>query len=142
MDVSISELVGKTLVSVEKHPVDELIFTCDTGEKYRMYHAQDCCESVTIDDINGDLETLVGSPILMAEEVSNEEFVKAYESRFHKIDGEYFKKDNDGNYMPDSYTWTFYRFATIKGYIDIRWFGESNGYYSESVNFEKIGKPI
>ena len=109
-------LKGKTLSSL-KNEGDELIFTTTDGETYRMYHEQDCCEHVRIEDIIGNLEDLVGSEILIAEEVEGESPAdfEAYES----------------------YTWTFYKFATRKGYVDLRWLGESNGYYSEGVSFIK-----
>ena len=139
MNAKISELIGKTVISIDKKE-DELIFNCATGEKYRMYHSQECCEYVSIDDICGDLEDLIGVPILKAEEISNDKFVSTFENKFHKVEGDYSRRDNDGNIEPDSYTWTFYKFATIKGYVDIRWYGESNGYYSESVDFEIINK--
>lgn len=136
MRAEISELIGKTLVSIDKKD-DELIFICDTGEKYKMFHDQDCCESVTIDDICGDLDDLIGTPILKAEEVINDEFVNSFENKFHEVEDSCYEKDDNGNYKPESYTWTFYKLATIKGYVDIRWFGESSGYYSESVDFYK-----
>jgi hypothetical protein len=132
------DLVGKTLTEI-KNNGDELIFTVDDGTQYKMYHEQDCCEKVSIDDINGDLDDLIGTPILLAEEVSNEDFENAFASKFKEVEGSYSKKDDEGNYEPESCTWTFYKLATIKGYVDIRWFGESNGYYSESVDFIQVG---
>ncbi|MGF3976640.1 DUF7448 domain-containing protein, partial [Staphylococcus aureus] len=99
---------------------DEVTFMAETGEVYSMYHQQDCCESVYIESVTGDVNDLIGTPILMAEEVSDTDF-----------------PPQAGEYV-DSYTWTFYKLATIRGYVDIRWLGQSNGYYSESVNFEHV----
>lgn len=136
MEVELKELIGKTLKSVIRTD-SEILFTTVGGEEYKMYHDQDCCEGVSIDDICGDLEDLVGSPILLAEEVSNESFIKSFEDGF-TIENEWGSIVNEnGEYKPESFTWTFYKFATIKGYVDIRWYGESNGYYSESVSFDK-----
>ncbi len=132
------DLVGKTLTEI-KNNGDELIFIADDGTQYKMYHAQDCCESVSIDDINGDLDDLIGTPILLAKEVSNEDFENAFNAKFKEVEGSYSKKDDEGNYEPESCTWTFYKLATIKGYVDIRWYGESNGFYSESVDFIQVG---
>ena len=119
----ISILLGRTLTDVIKKSNDHgdsIIFVVDDGSEYKMYHEQDCCESVKIEDINGDLDDLIGSPILQARTVTNRE-------------GNYRKSDED-----ESFLWTFYKLATIKGYVVIRWYGTSNGYYSEEVNFEKI----
>jgi hypothetical protein len=40
--------------------------------------------------------------------------------------------------IPDSYTWSTYYFSSDTGFVRVRWFGESNGYYSEGVSFEEI----
>lgn len=118
-DTRINELIGKTLVAVERNGDDDMIrFVADDGSEYAMHHLQDCCESVVIKDISGDLSDLVGSPITMAEEVVSEGGDPPPES-------------------PDSWTWTFYKFATLKGYVTISWLGESNGYYSEGVDFQR-----
>ena len=111
----------KTLTAVNQVGDEEIWFTTSEGKQYRMFHAQYCCESVTIEDIYGDLADLVGSPILMAEEATSDKNPDGVTERY-----------------PDSFTWTFYKFATRKGYVDIRWYGESNGYYSESVDFEEV----
>ena len=119
-----TDLLGKTCYKVENIENEELIFTLDSGERYSLYHEQDCCEGVYIEDIIGDLQDLVNSPILMAEEVVSQENPE--------------DRNNKEKYQDSSFTWTFYKLATIKGYVTIRWYGESNGYYSESVDFRKI----
>ncbi len=116
--LNVNVLMGKTLSKIREDSA-ELVFICEDGEKYMMSHIQDCCESVFIEDISGDLQDLVGSPILIAEEV--------YEDNRGPLNG-----------YDESYTWTFYKFATVKGYVTVRWYGSSNGYYSESVNFDRI----
>lgn len=122
--VKIEELVGQTFKSViGKAGDDELDFVTDT-HIYRMYHKQDCCESVWLDDIVGDLDDLVGSEITFATEETNR-------------DEEEPPAINDG-WQDDSYTWTFYKIGTNKGSVTLRWYGTSNGYYSESVDIIKI----
>ena len=114
-----SELKGKTLKEIRGLETgnDNVRFITEEGEVYRMFHDQECCEDVRIEDVCGDVDDLIGSEILMAEEAREEGRLNEYD---------------------DSYTWTFYKLATIKGYVTIRWYGTSNGYYSEGVDFEKV----
>ncbi len=56
----VSVLEGRTLTEIKHTEDDELIFYVEDGSQYIMAHSQDCCESVTIDDICGDLKDLVG----------------------------------------------------------------------------------
>ena len=129
MRTKISELLGKILSSIEvNNNNDEIYFTLETGEKYKMYHSQDCCESVSIEDINGDLNDLIGSEITLAEESTDDTPKKTVYSE---------GLPNEWTSVDESATWTFYKLATIKGYVNIRWYGTSNGYYSESVDFLK-----
>ena len=86
---------------------DALYFEQEDGVHFVLTHIQDCCEDVEIESIDGDLDDLIGEPLLMAEEII-------------KVDGD---------------TWTFYILATVIGYVTIRFYGSSNGYYSERVDW-------
>lgn len=111
-----SDLKGKILTRIDVVEYDEKIyFTTDQDQNFVMYHRSDCCESVNIEDICGDLNDLLNSPILLAEEVTN--------------------SDNPKGDYDESFTWTFYKLSTNLGSVTIRWYGSSNGYYSESVDF-------
>lgn len=108
-----------------------------------MYHDQDCCESVNVNDIVGDLSDLENNPLLQAEEACSTEDSPSRPSWASKDQDKIQEVENklDGKepkYVDDSWTWTFYRFATIKGTVVIRWYGSSNGYYSESVEIKKL----
>ncbi|MGD8305190.1 MAG: hypothetical protein PVF17_00925 [Ignavibacteria bacterium] len=116
MSSGIEKLKGKIIKDIKiSKDKDEIIFTVETNEKYKMYHYQDCCEDVRIEDICGDLGDIIGNKILDAYETCH--------------------NDEEASM---SGTWTFYNINSCKGSVTIRWYGGSNGYYSESVDFERI----
>lgn len=114
----LDRFIGKIFQDVSENNRRELIFMLPDGEKYVFYHDQECCEEVLIEDICGNLANLVGSPLIMAEEITHEKVYGRCEST----------------------TYTFYKFATAKGYVTVRWCGNSNTFYSENVDF-RIVKP-
>ena len=57
--VNFNELSGKTLKTVENRDGEEIVFTTVGDEVFKLYHSQDCCESVTVEDICGDLNDLL-----------------------------------------------------------------------------------
>lgn len=70
--------------------------------------------SCTIDDIVGDLNNLLDKPLVRAE----------------------VKSTGNIDIAGGDEEWTFYTLATINGYVDIKWYGTSNGYYSTAVYVE------
>jgi hypothetical protein len=121
---SVTEMLGATLVNIEglEENRDSVVFTADDGRKWQMYHCQDCCEHVNVEDVCGVVSDLIGSPLLMAEEETSVENPEDYEV---------------AEYGQDRFLWTYYKFATIKGYVTVRWYGESNGYYAVGVSFRR-----
>ena len=103
-------LKGLTFERVYK---DEYTIYFVGGRVFKLHHEQDCCENVYIDDVSGDLSDLEGAPILLAEEISD--------AKMGPLNGD------------ESFTWTFYKIATAKGHVTIRFYGTSNGYYSENA---------
>ena len=96
---------------------DVVYFFTEDNHVFRMMHHQDCCEYVNLEEFIGEVEDLRGAMVVSAEVVSE-------------------TKD----YGEDDYgsgTYTFYKIQTNKGFVTMRWLGESNGYYSESVSFEQ-----
>lgn len=109
----IKDMVGKKVVGIYYDEENFQILTDDCV--YAFYHEQDCCEDVWLTQVDGISDKIIGSRIVIAEEVVDEKSVAG-----------------------GSITWTFYKIGTNKGMIDLRWQGESNGYYSEIVNLVKV----
>jgi len=126
-------LKGQTLSNIsiiknDEKEYDSVIFeVLNSNVKYKLFHFPDCCELVTLEDICGDIEDLIGTPILLAEEVINSD-----DDGLDRLDRK------EGTHINDSWTWSFYKLSTIKGSVTLRWYGTSNGYYSETVDFVEI----
>ena len=122
--MNFEDLKGKIFTAiVTNKEEDTIVFEDIDGRTYKMEHFQDYSESVYIEDICGNMSDLLNTPILLAEEVCSDEHPEGLEGL-----GEH----------TDSFTWSFYKLSTIRGTVTIRWFGESNGYYSETVDIGEI----
>ena len=110
---SIDELVGKVVRGLAYN--DEYFQILTDDYFYIFYHEYSCCESVWLTQVDGISDKIIGSRIVIAEEVTDSKSVAG-----------------------GSITWSFYKIGTNKGMIDLRWQGESNGYYSETVDLIKI----
>jgi len=114
----LDDMKGMVIFDIIEEP-NSLTFK-SFGGIFKLCHEQDCCETVYISEIVGDLNDLKDTPILLAEEVSSS------------------MEEPKPSEWSESWTWTFYKFSTIKGHVTIRWLGESNGYYSERVDFIRV----
>ena len=127
-DAELAKLVGKTLKSIKgmEYGSYYVTFETDCGEEYNMFHSQDCCEEVYLVDVVGDVADIIGNPILIAEMSCSENNTAELEQLIKEKD-----------IYQECFVWTFYKFATIKGYVTLRWHGSSNGYYSVRVRFSQ-----
>lgn len=110
------EIVGKVIETVDHTDTERIIFYFADGTAAESYHSQDCCESVVVNRIEGDLVSIVGLPIIEAEETHDSE--------------------SDPPENPESWTWTRQRIRTAAGEVTFVWLGESNGYYGETPYFQ------
>lgn len=120
--MGISDLVGKTLVSIEGAAAgsDTVTISLEDGTRFLLRDPNwedEVDADVLLADVEGDIADLIGSPITLAEAVTSD--------RPHT-----WRAEIGGDY---SFTWTFYRIATAKGFVVLRWLGESNGNYAEEV---------
>lgn len=118
-----TEFSGKTIQEIrgcKKHS-DEVTIKFTDGTCLKFYHQQDCCESVYLEDFDITPEWLIDSKIISVEERisrSGEE-ISHYDSTY-------------------SYTWSFYVIKTSSSTMVLRWYGESNGWYSETVDIDYL----
>jgi hypothetical protein len=114
-------MAGKTVTSITGCRVgsEDMAIAFADGSICRMWHNKDCCESIRIEEIHGDYADFVGQVIVSAE-------ASEVEIAVPMDDG----KQTD----------TFYKLACAKGYLTIRWLGESNGYYGTTVDVDWQGQ--
>lgn len=109
--INIDQIKGMTITAVVYDMDKESLLIHLNTHVLEMVHHQDCCETVYLADVVGSFEDLIGYPLLEVTESLVEGELEGYESS----------------------TASYYNFKTVKANVQLRWVGESNGYYSETV---------
>jgi hypothetical protein len=120
------EVYGLRIVSIDAVVgAEEVCIHFADGRYVRFYHVQDCCESVQLEELDGDPKDYEGAALIRVEERTG---------TCAEVCGSKYADTRD--YVPESETWTFYEVFTTRGSFQMRWCGISNGYYSERVAVE------
>lgn len=130
--ISVPAVVGEIIDRVEglRDGSDSVKLFFRNHMGLRIMHCPDCCETVEIVDIVGDVSDLVGAPVLEISIVSSTDhpdFVTILEGN----QGVSVKADRTPIDISESSTWSVVKLRTTKGEVNLRWLGQSNGYYSE-----------
>lgn len=99
-----------------------VVFLLESGKSVMFEHIQDCCESVSLESIDGSVSAAIGETILSAHEVVD---------KYGQPAPEY----------SESWTKTWYTIRTQSTTLVFRWHGSSNGYYSERVEVHVAPAP-
>lgn len=107
-------LLGKTIVQLEGAFTGSklVVFHLDDGVRVRMRPDENWDTSISLEDVAGDIEDLIGT-VTLSEVIINDQ------SNRHGKEA-----------------WTFYRLATKAGLVVFRWYGVAGAYYSVDVNIE------
>lgn len=97
---------------------DAVLITFESGLVVGMWHKQDCCEYVYLEDVTGNPQDLVGGEVVVCE------------VRYEDASDD---EDSSGWSSGDS-DWSFLEIRTTKGDCTFRWYGSSNGYYSTTAD--------
>lgn len=116
-----SLLEGKTITQVTGacQGSDLVLFYLEDGTRVRMTPEHDDYSLVSIEEVVGDIEDLIGT-------------VKQARMACGSL-----LDTKEGREL-----WTFYRISTEKGLVTFRWCGVSNGYYSVEVKVELDQVPV
>ncbi len=115
--VEFSVLVGEVLDAVDiDREKDQILLTTQSGRQFLVYHKQKCCETVEIFGQDGSFDKLIGKPLIEARDFAVDTSEEA----------------------ADSQTTTTLVFRVDGETVISRWVGDSNGYYSESVDIEEL----
>lgn len=108
-------LIGKTIINISglEEESEEVVITTRSSdgvtELHTFWHEVGCCEEVWLEDF--EKPTANGGLIISAE------------------------LSTEINKGCNNETWSFYKIETTKGELFMRWYGASNGYYSEEVAY-------